>query len=427
MALFEKQTIWIKENKVKAAIIGVAALAAFAWINLEILHFSSSPPFCKGLCHTMADEVDMWEISSHGKRGIDCVSCHFREGAINYLINKIVAMNDVKNTLTGDMGRAMDEEEEFDNPEHLKYITEEQWEEEKLMDDVVLPQYIHNPTKDHGAGPSNFADENGNWRIQMHRYGFLWRIVEENCRNCHSSRGNRGRHASKKVADFIVRNTLLTFTDKVERRRKGIAIPHAFHLDRGIACIDCHQEVVHGPKELKDENGAVLPRMEICFRCHNDRRAPRECTLCHVAQKRMNLGIEGIGVEHADSYMYPDNATCTDCHLEENDWKMKAQVCIDCHDDEEMGETLHEWQSETADALAKLEVQFNRLRAALADARDKGRDIVSAEELFEDAYWNYSMVADDGTRGAHNIEYAEALLNASQEKLKLVDDMLMAY
>lgn len=447
MAFLENKISWVKEHKLFAVGLGIVGLVAFGYVNLGVLHFSSSAPFCKGLCHTMTAEVDDWEASSHAAREVDCVSCHFREGPINYMINKVVAMNDVINTLTGDMARGMDEEEHFGAEEHLEYINEEQLEEERLMDDAVLPQYIHYPEKDRGAKPSNFADEDGRWRIQLHRYGFLWRIVNENCVSCHSSKGNRGMRSDKNVADFVVEDALFDFVDKTKTQEElniggrrplgGFKAPHAFHLDRGIACIDCHQEIVHGSKELKEDHykrsgergnkGVVWPRMIVCFRCHNDQRAPRDCLFCHEYQKSMNLGLDGIGVEQIDGMMYPDSAECMDCHLEENNWKMSAQVCVDCHDDEDMAETLVEWQTQTQDSLNELESKLKEIETAIDGARKQGRDVFTADELFRDAYKNYRIVWYDGSKGAHNIEYAEALLSISQEKLTLASDMLAAY
>jgi nitrate/TMAO reductase-like tetraheme cytochrome c subunit len=447
MALFEKQTTWIKENKLKAVIFGIIALAVFGFLNLELLHFSSSPPFCKGACHTMVAEVEDWEVSSHGQREVDCVGCHYREGAVNYMVHKILAMKDLINTFTGNMGRAVDEEEHYGSEHHLEFISEEQAQEEKLMDDIALPQYIHYPEKDKGAGPSNFADENGRWRIQMHRYGFLWRVVDENCRNCHSSRGSRGRVSSKKVADFVVQDALFDYKTKAKETKDlkiggrrplgGSEAPHAFHTDRGIACIDCHQEIVHGSKELKEEHyersgrrgptGVVWPRMIICFRCHNDKRAPKDCLLCHEYQKNMNLGLQGRGVDQVAGYMYPDETDCIDCHLEENDYKMNPQVCVDCHDDEDMRDALADWQSATVSALADLETELKKIETAISEARKVGRDVTGAEDLFREAYHNYQMVWYDGSKGAHNVDYAEALLSVSQEKLKLAAEMLLVY
>ncbi len=445
---FDKQVSWIKENKIKAFLIAVVGLVAFGLINLEILHFSSSPPFCKGLCHTMTAEVEDWEASSHAKHNVDCVGCHYREGAGWYMLHKMLAMNDVKSTyITGYMGRAMSDHEHYGAEKHLEFITEEQAEEEKLMDDIIFPQYIHNVGKDRGAGPSKHVDEDGNWKIQVHRYGFLWRVINENCVNCHSSRGSRGHVSNINVTDFIVKNALFDYGNllkagekpEIGKRRPlgGMKAPHAFHQDRGIACVDCHQEVVHGHQEFKDDHyersgrrgpeGVVWPRMQVCFKCHNDKRAPADCLFCHEFQKNMNEGIHGRGVDDTAGYMYPDSTTCVDCHLEENNYKMKPQVCIDYHDDESYGaDMINEWQSATREALLEVENKLKEVDDLLTAARNQGRDVTSANELFKEAYFNYRMVWYDGSMGVHNIDYAGSLLSVSKEKLDLALNMLMS-
>ncbi len=426
---------WVRENKAQAAIVAVVGLVVFGFINYELIHFSSSPPFCRGLCHNMASEVDQWEKSSHGKRGVDCVSCHYRQGLIGYAKAKIGAVPSLLHSVVKNIGMPMHDPHEQETLEHHYelpapgglVLTPELIEEEKKMDHIILWQYTHNEEKDqhYWGGPSKKADEHGNYRIQIHRHSALWNNVEMNCRNCHSTKGNRGRHAENSVADFVVRNTLLSFKGKSERRRKGIVVPHAIHLDKGIGCIDCHQEIVHGPDELMDENGAILPRMEICFACHNDRRAPRDCTLCHEMQKKMNLGIDGAGVEDTPNYMYPDSATCTDCHVEEDNWKMTPAVCADCHGDESYGSMMTEWQDDTQALIDEVGPLVEDLGRAVDNARKRGRDVTKATELYEDALANYDFVVNDGSKGAHNVEYAAALLNAAKEKLNSASERLM--
>ena len=431
--MFEKQISWAKENKPKAILLGIVALLVFGFANYEMIHWSSSPGFCRMACHNMVWEVDQWAKSSHGKRGIDCVSCHYREGLVGYLTAKILAMKDLKNSITGYMGLPMHDPHEWEHiEEHAErpapdglVLTDELLEEEKKMDNIILPQYVHNMEKDLGMGPSKHNDENGNYRIQLHRHSYLWNNIELNCRNCHSSKGNRGRVSPKNIADFVIKNTLLTFKGKQERRRKGIVIPHAIHLDQGIACIDCHAEIVHGPDEYREPNGAIMPRMEICFKCHNNRRAPRDCTLCHEMQKNMNMGISGVGVEDTPNYMYPDNASCPDCHLEENDWKMSPQVCIDCHGEDEYGDTMIEWQTATKALLAELEPMVEEVGRSLEAAKAKGRNVEKAEELYADALNNYDLVVNDGSKGAHNVEYAAAVLEVAKNKLTSAAERLM--
>lgn len=431
---------WAKENKFQAFIVAVVCLAVFGWANLHILHWSSSPGFCKWACHSMVQEVDNWEASTHGKSdlGIDCVACHYREGAVNYMIHKVLAMSDLKNTFTGWAARPIDDHEHYGDPSNLEYISQLQYAEEQKMTDQLVPQYIHNPITDGG-----FEAKTGDWRgdaikkilehqpdlekwlmkdgkpilgsyrIQMHRYGFLWRVVEENCRNCHSERGNRGRHSKYRVAD------------KAWRRQTRSKAPHNSHLEKNIACLDCHQEVVHSDPSLKDESGVTMPRMTICFRCHNDKRAPRECTLCHSTQKDMNEGVGGVAVEDTPNYMYPDSATCVDCHLEENEYKMAPAVCVECHDDDESyADVVTEWQDAATEKLAAVEIRLKEVQSAITAAKTKGKDTDEASLLLRDAEHNYNMVLDDGSKGAHNSEYVEALLDVSAEKLETASGLL---
>ncbi len=327
--MFDKTRSWIKENKGKSVGVAVVAFLAFIAMNYVMITQTSTPGFCKGLCHTMIPDVNAWEASSHGKRGVVCVDCHFEEGLVGYLTAKVLAQVDIINTVTGAMGHS---------PEYMEEETRRIQKDKRYrgMELTMLPQYLRYPDQYKefpgmrtGTMISSHADEDGYWIIKPLRNTYLRGTITKNCINCHSSIGNRGRKSNKSVADFIIRNQLLEFTGKVEKRRKGIIIPHAIHLDKGFDCLDCHNEIVHGPIDMKDENGVILPRMKICFQCHNDKRAPRECPLCHQLQLRMNLGIEGIGIPDSPNYMYPDNAVCGDCHLPENKYKMSGKVCVE--------------------------------------------------------------------------------------------------
>jgi nitrate/TMAO reductase-like tetraheme cytochrome c subunit len=369
----------------------------------------------------MIPDVDNWAASSHGKRGVECVDCHFKEGLVGYMTAKLLSSVDILHTVTGAMGHGVDIVDiQTENIQKIKRY--------RGMELTMLPQYLRNPDIDPSM-KSSHADEDGNWAIMPLRGSYLRETVTVNCITCHSSDGNRGRRSSKDTADFIIRNQLLEFTGKVEKRRKGIVIPHAIHLDKGYDCLDCHAEIVHGPVELKDEHGVIRPRMKICFQCHNDKLAPRDCTLCHQIQLRMNLGIEGIGVADSPNYMYPDEAVCSDCHLTENDYKMntdkiKKQVCVsECHE-EGYEDTLGEWQDQTRQLLNKLEPQVLSVAKDINAAKRAGRNVGPAEELYNDANYNFRLVKDDGSKGAHNVDYSEALLGVAQEKIDMAKDLL---
>lgn len=296
------------------------------------------------------------------------------------------------------------------------------------MELVMLDQYLRHPDINPSMVSSN-ADEDGYWVISLIRETSLRKTAIKNCENCHSSVGNRGRRSKFDVKDFVIRNQLLEFTGKVERRRKGIVIPHAIHLDKGYNCLDCHNEIAHGPAERMDKDGVIKPTMTICFQCHNDKRAPRDCTICHQLALRMNLGVEGIGVSDTPNLMYPDNAVCGDCHLAENNYKMntkaiKKQVCVEeCHE-EGYDDTVIEWQDQTMELLNKVEPQILAVERDIANAKRAGRNVGPAELLFNDANYNYRLVKDDGSKGAHNSDYAEALLGVAQEKIDMAKDLM---
>jgi len=108
----------------------------------------------------------------------------------------------------------------------------------------------------------------------------------------------------------------------------GLKITHRAHWSMGVECTFCHARVVHGPKWLytgvssNDEvKRAVItaknaPTMDICYRCHDGKRAPNECSTCHVS-----LG------EHKPAVFDP---AWVQAHREEVK-RAKAGDCERCH------------------------------------------------------------------------------------------------
>jgi len=97
----------------------------------------------------------------------------------------------------------------------------------------------------------------------------------------------------------------------------GLHVPHQLHIDQGLSCPRCHARVVHG--EEKDRK----PRMEICLECHDGKKAPDKCGVCHTKMatpenhKQTNwLQVHGQTSKSMD---------CQKCHNWKPDW------CMDCH------------------------------------------------------------------------------------------------
>ncbi len=100
----------------------------------------------------------------------------------------------------------------------------------------------------------------------------------------------------------------------------GLKISHKQHWDRGINCTFCHADVVHGP------NAATInvPRMEMCFKCHDGKQASKQCNLCHetLGERRPSTftpeWVAGHRVEVSG-----DSKTCMRCH--------QTSFCDNCH------------------------------------------------------------------------------------------------
>jgi len=120
-------------------------------------------------------------------------------------------------------------------------------------------------------------------------------VPDANCRKCHPE-----------TRDLVVYH--------------GLKITHKQHWDRGIECTVCHSRVVHGP------NAAIknTPRMSTCFQCHDGKKAPNNCGLCHetLGVRRPTVfspeWVEGHKIEVSRG-----EDSCKRCHQED--------FCVNCH------------------------------------------------------------------------------------------------
>ncbi|MDP8255957.1 MAG: hypothetical protein P9M14_09420 [Candidatus Alcyoniella australis] len=96
------------------------------------------------------------------------------------------------------------------------------------------------------------------------------------------------------------------------KRASDIRIVHQKHIDRNMACLDCHANI-------REHTGAnrIYPPKSICDSCH-DVKDREQCGLCHVEIARVEDSV-GYGDEirpivfsHADHPQTMDD--CEDCH-----------------------------------------------------------------------------------------------------------------
>jgi len=99
--------------------------------------------------------------------------------------------------------------------------------------------------------------------------------------------------------------------------RYGIKAKHRDFLEKGSHCVDCHNSVAH-PEVVKPER---RPSMDSCMKCHDDRVAKADCSVCHTKDigseiKEPRRGVMKVGVQPELYFCYRchEEKKCTSCH-----------------------------------------------------------------------------------------------------------------
>ena len=348
----------------------VVGVAVGTVVGVEL---SSEAWFCN-ICHSMKSEYETWEQSIHAENHVECKDCHYGPGLMGIVEAKIGGMFQLVAETTGSVTKH--------SPEDVHEKTGK----------LLLPQNIHTSTKgkEYAIKAHGKAIENANYR----------------CRKCHDDIVTGQREQDKKLPNRV----LINHKNHLEREVDGVKVD----------CTDCHQEIVHGYMPQRRN----MPRMIICFECHNGETAFREdCQNCHTTQKNMHLGVGGVGVEEEIPGLMVDQ-DCVDCHYEENDYRFNEQVCVDCHEEESYIKDLREWQADTLPLLNKTKRYYDRVQGMLEKAGKMGKNLQEPKKLLRKAMYNIRFVDKDGTKGAHNFDYAQELLGVANEILRDAESKL---
>jgi nitrate/TMAO reductase-like tetraheme cytochrome c subunit len=349
---------FIKKHKKALIIAASIAVVLGSIISYELIEYTSTPGFCNLFCHEMTPEVKSWEKSSHAKKDVECKDCHYGKGIWGVVKAKWLAQWQLWHHITG--------------------------------------AYSNHPLSEAKKHGFELAEQNihkkGQKVYYIKSHGYAIDVINYNCERCHPR------------------------AFEIERSSgRSVRMAHKQHIERGIECSDCHINIVHGV----DPKGKNLPTMWTCFRCHNDEKAPREdCALCHVGQKEMWEGIAAKEVLEEPALML-DDVECSDCHLKEDDYlpPKGGTVCTDCHDDDEAyAIMLKNWQRDVKKKSFTLSTILDELEQRMKDIKEAGKEVPDfevAKSLFENAKYNATMIEHDGSKGAHNYEYAISILNAS--------------
>lgn len=265
-------------------VVAVVGLVVFAYANYEIIHYSSSPGFCK-MCHPGTttgplSEVHTWEKNIHAKAGVSCLDCHGKPGAVGYLIAKMGGLADTYGEI-------------FKSKEHKMKILKEAFEDPKYAAKLVPSEtclFCHSDEINKKTKESTLMSVGVHFRMLDH--------VE-----------NPEFRKSKNLNDILVDGVKAT-TD--------VDPKHKSHYAAGIGCVECHRNVAHsGDFQTKT-------KMKTCFQCHDKKRPGKmpeneNCSGCHRKMDRVaptealvfGKGETAVKFEHMK---HLKNFMCNDCH-----------------------------------------------------------------------------------------------------------------
>ncbi|MCS7253127.1 MAG: hypothetical protein RMK18_06475 [Armatimonadota bacterium] len=94
-----------------------------------------------------------------------------------------------------------------------------------------------------------------------------------------------------------------------------ITFSHMKHIERGDHCSDCHRDIKQRePGKPYPKHGAVP--MDVCLECHDDKRAPKKCSLCHARPQTALPNTHGQDWLERHPKETKDRQQCLDCHSE---------------------------------------------------------------------------------------------------------------
>ena len=192
-----------------------------------------------------------------------------------------------------------------------------------------------------------------------------------------------------------------------------IKVNHEFHINKGYACVMCHDRVGHG----KDPSGYNMPEMKnYCFKCHNDETAIQsDCGYCHVYQEEMMGGRETISAHRNVE------VGCVECHPKSS--RSSEKICSNCHNEKDITKAMAN-QKEIQNRLNQTKDKIANLKDLIQKAKDRGLNIDRISDIYSDIEKNYKFLAADGSNGTHNMEYTTVLLRSAIIEINFANSLI---
>jgi nitrate/TMAO reductase-like tetraheme cytochrome c subunit len=426
----------IKEA-LKFGLIACLLLVALGGVGMV---YSSRPQFCN-MCHYMNPYYASWQKSAH--KNVACIECHFPPSVQGELQKKFEALVQVVKYATGQYGTRP--WTQISDASCLR----EGCHETRLLQSKVD---FHGVQFDHLPHLTTFRRVTRLRCTSCHSQivqGTHMTVTESTCFLCHFAQGKIGGAPSD--CGICHQFPIKTKT----------GFDHSFVQQRGIACQECHADVIHGagavprdrcllchsePERLQryddtafiHENHVTNQKIE-CSQCHNavQHYMPKErnylasaqsdvCAKCHEDQHdQVGRLYAGQGADHVPgepSPMAKADVTCEACHRA---YISAAGVlgapgaaaahaggggCMLCHG-EASGANLARWRAEFGEPVVQLNAALRRARGLVGAVPASQTNRLTAWLLVDRAVKNGQFVQD--AYGLHNPEYARRILGTS--------------
>ncbi len=391
----------------------------------------------------MRPYYDAWATSSHND--VNCLECHYPPTLGGHVASKFRAISQVVQYFTGSYGTRL-------------------WAE--IPDEACLREGCHDTRLLSGrvTFKKGIAFDHAFHLGEMRRgkrlrctschsqivVGTHIEVTESVCFTCHFKDTRLGQGTADCLLCHGPPAEVVSY--------KGLKFDHGDYLAREVPCTKCHMHVVEG-------NGAVPDTA--CYRCHGDRshqvtdpvRLHRihvtdhkvECFECHLeirhgalelspmlapncgschgnmhaAAESIYVGTGGLDTPGVADVMFDAQVTCAGCHVAPSAGALEApapgmpratgESCVACHG-AGYDRVLAGWQRDTREAHRKAEALVSAAKRAVyaTGARDPAR--AHARTLIAQAEKNLELVVRDGSWGAHNVIYANALIETAVVK-----------
>ncbi len=212
-------------------------------------------------------------------------------------------------------------------------------------------------------------------------------------------------------ADCYACHSAEGFAAKLKGAKVDISKKGSFN---SITCVVCHD-----PHDSENPHQLVMAPDKLCVSCHS--QGPQAAMIKGTAVK----GIEETASAHS-------GFNCVQCHMTEANHLMKVirpdapdlaekrpDTCTSCHKNsskKDRSAKLQEWQGLFAKNMDLLQADLKTISAAMKEKPEAFPADLKAK--VNGARTNLTLLTRDGSRGAHNFEYAKKILDQAGKDLE---------